>query len=561
MAIPLRKVPIVTPQDQTGQVTQAWYEWLDGAADSLGNVSSSTGASGIGFIQSGTGAVATNLLTTGRTVVSAFHFMTAAQIADVIARTNTLDVSAAIIAAVANLQARGGGILDCPIGWYKMDASLPLAPMADSYHNIIIRGAGKTATTFDFSSAAAGSDGFGIYGWGGRISIEKLTVKSAPAIGINVNAGNSRDGVNYISRINIKDVIVTNCGTDGIKMVQTYVGNFENIESRNNAAMGFNLSGPINACVFTNCWSGGDAVNPQGGNGTYGWYINGAYYCQFNNCYADWSGAAGYLIRNSKAVKFTGCGSESNAQQGFLVDSSTTDSTGVVFSGVEPVAFDSCFGFRNSYGNGSTYTNFLAIGTGNSKDAYVTANDCADLTVLGYATNSVVLDGASGTVYYEERGNRFTGTYAKSGTVIRTNFSVIGKSTMAQISGNQSCTDGTDTVAGFNTRTTNNLGCFLSGGALIIPATVSRIKVTAGAYWDTNSTGDRAITIYKNAAVANGLSMQKNKGSAYTQQSLSTAIIEVAANDEITMIVNQSSGGALDLVGNTFTFMSVEAMG
>jgi hypothetical protein len=70
-----------------------------GALDQVSNKQS--GSSYVGFLADGTNAIATNLQTKLREYVSVFDFMTPAQIADVQARTYTLDTINAIDAAIA----------------------------------------------------------------------------------------------------------------------------------------------------------------------------------------------------------------------------------------------------------------------------------------------------------------------------------------------------------------------------------------------------------------------------------------------------------------------------
>ena len=74
------------------------------------------------FIQSGTGAVATDLQTRVRWSVYVFDYMTAAQIADVQARTLSVDVSAAIKAAAASLTY--GGDVIFPPGAYLCSSAI-----------------------------------------------------------------------------------------------------------------------------------------------------------------------------------------------------------------------------------------------------------------------------------------------------------------------------------------------------------------------------------------------------------------------------------------------------
>jgi hypothetical protein len=68
------------------------------------DLAASSGSSLVGFIQSGTGAVARTVQDKGRDTVSAFDFMTAAEKADVVAGTLTVDVTTAVQAAIDSLQ-------------------------------------------------------------------------------------------------------------------------------------------------------------------------------------------------------------------------------------------------------------------------------------------------------------------------------------------------------------------------------------------------------------------------------------------------------------------------
>ena len=84
------------------------------------------GSSLVGVQQSGTGAVARTVQDKARESVSVLDFMTAAQIADVQAGTITLDVTAAINAAVASLGGVIGGKLFMPRGRYKTTSMITL---------------------------------------------------------------------------------------------------------------------------------------------------------------------------------------------------------------------------------------------------------------------------------------------------------------------------------------------------------------------------------------------------------------------------------------------------
>jgi hypothetical protein len=92
------------------------------------------------FIQAGTGAVLTNMQQKARQIFSAFDFMTAAEIADVQARTETIAVNNALQAAINAIAAAGRGALYLPSGTYRITSPL-LVP-----YGVSIYGEGGTAT-------------------------------------------------------------------------------------------------------------------------------------------------------------------------------------------------------------------------------------------------------------------------------------------------------------------------------------------------------------------------------------------------------------------------------
>lgn len=81
------------------------------------------GADKIGFTQSGTGAVARDAQSKMGEQVSVFDFMTEAEIADVQANTATLNVTAAIQAAVDKVATTGGELI-FPPGTYKITSKI-----------------------------------------------------------------------------------------------------------------------------------------------------------------------------------------------------------------------------------------------------------------------------------------------------------------------------------------------------------------------------------------------------------------------------------------------------
>lgn len=470
---------------------------------------------------------------------------------------------AAFVAAIDRVQAVGGGRVRIPSGRYKINSQIDLRPISGiGWHNVILEGDGPGISVLDFSGAPAGADGLAVYGWGGRLGIVELSVEKAPGVGINFNKGEVRGGPSYISRVFMRDVIVDDCGADGLRFVQVYMGGFENVESRNNASIGFNLQGFQTSMLFTRCWAGGDASRPNGGNAGIGWFINGMTYGQFTGCSADWNAGPGWVIQNVAGMVVSACGAESNGQEGFLLRTRTLDTDGipVISQNINGLMFDGCFGLNNSQAEINTYANFLGASTADGRAMDVHLRGCVDIDEVGIVT-SLALAGTSGAIFLTEHGNKFSGGTASSGTVSRQNNTVAGRSALAQLSADQAVPNIADTAASFGVLTTNRLSAGLSGGAIQIPAGVNRVKVTAGAFWGDNSTGVRTIRLIKNGATFPGAPQQKTPGNGFTGQALSSATIDVQADDTIGMVVYQSSGAALALINNGSTFLSVEAVG
>lgn len=104
-------------KDSAGNLIQT----LDnvGAGIDSASLTSSGGSALIGFIQSGSGTVATTVQSKLREAVSAFDYMTAAQIADVQGGAGLLDVTAAVQAAIDS-----GKPVFLPYGTYKLATPL-----------------------------------------------------------------------------------------------------------------------------------------------------------------------------------------------------------------------------------------------------------------------------------------------------------------------------------------------------------------------------------------------------------------------------------------------------
>jgi hypothetical protein len=134
------------------------FDVADSGLATSAALAASSGASLVGFVQSGAGAVARTAQDKARETVSVFDFMTAAQIADVQARTVLLDGTAAILAAASSVTS--GGELRLPPGKYlfKRGTGTLLADtiLAD---NVTISGPGAVITTYNAAGAIPNNSG------------------------------------------------------------------------------------------------------------------------------------------------------------------------------------------------------------------------------------------------------------------------------------------------------------------------------------------------------------------------------------------------------------------
>jgi len=171
--------------------------WTRRADPTGSDLAASTGSSLVGFIQSGTGAVATTAQVKMRQVVSAWDFMTAAQIADVSARTGSVDVTAAVQAAIDSLT--NGGTVLFPAGVYDV-TGLRIDGTSGTLTNITLEGYGPASeirihagNTSNVIKAAAGS-GFRITGLRIRGGLGRsVTAVAAPSRGLWVT------GTSYVA--------------------------------------------------------------------------------------------------------------------------------------------------------------------------------------------------------------------------------------------------------------------------------------------------------------------------------------------------------------------------
>lgn len=506
-----------------------------------------TPGSAVSFIQSGTGAVTRNIQEKARESVSVLDFG-----AD---PTGATDSTLQIQAAITAVQAQGGGTVNFSSGTFKCLNEIILNPIGPFlFHDVYLQGSGAEATILSFSSAVAGSNGIKVLAGGGagRLGISAMSIKGAKNIGINVNPGHGPD--EFISRFYISDVVVDGCVSDGVRFSNTYMGNITNVESRNNGGYGFKLEGFHTSMTFTRCWAGGDALPPNGGNTLSGWYIENVVYSSFDSCSADWNGGTGWTILGCDTLQIQACGAESNAQEGFFVGTNASRA-------VQNLTLSNCFAYNNAKSNPAGFANLLGVLTSGSSDARMFLEGCSDRwDAVGPASPSVVLNGTSGAIFYEQEGMALRNNATKTGNSLFFDRSLSGRITIANLSAPLSVPDATETGLAVTTKAVDTLGCTISGAGMLIPKGVTIVSVTAGLFWASNSTGKRTLRITKNTVTFSADARSQEQGDGFTPMSVTCPYLVVQEGDFIQAIVYQDSGAALNVVNNSATFLAIEAI-
>lgn len=178
-------------------------------------------SSSVSFIQAGTGAQIRTAQDKMRDVVSAFDFMTAAQITDVKTRAQTLDVSAAVQAALTAISTAGGGALYMPRGTYLIGTLLQV----ESYTKVYGDGPGVTIVKLKSTISTSASNAFktttGV-GYHYDITIEDLEVDGNKA---NIAASGVTEGwqsgiyMDQVELLTIRNVYVHDCVENGMYIV------------------------------------------------------------------------------------------------------------------------------------------------------------------------------------------------------------------------------------------------------------------------------------------------------------------------------------------------------
>lgn len=93
---------------------------------------------------------------------------------------------------------------------------------------------------------------------------------------------------------------------------------------------------------------------------------------------------------------------------------------------------------------------------------------------------------------------------------------------------------------------------------ITVPDGVSKIRITASAVFDYNTTGQRALTLFRFDAHFNGAPESRITASGVNSVSLDSGIIDVSPGQQFSVVAYQNSGGTLSLLANERTWVKVE---
>lgn len=243
----------------------------------------------ITFQQAGAGAVARSAQAKMRDFINVFDFMSAAQVADVQANTNSLDVTSAIQAAINHLNSVGGGTLYLPRGTYRI-ASKTLYVSSIYYGvrllaNVTLQGDGPGATILKLANAM---DSVVVLGYTGadHACVKDMTIDGNRANQTNTAVDGGHAGIfialvngNRFERVTLKscygegvydsvtqftimeDIFADDCGLEGISISAASYGHYRNLRivacGKNYALYtlsksGLYVSGNVSNCTVEN---------------------------------------------------------------------------------------------------------------------------------------------------------------------------------------------------------------------------------------------------------------------------------------------------------------------
>jgi hypothetical protein len=253
------------------------------------------------FLQAGSGAVQRTVQSKLRETVSALDFMTAAQIADVVSATGSIDVTAAIQAAVNAVKGAFGGTVYLPKGVYRISAPIEID------NPVSIVGESTTGVSINCAAAMSAAILFTATSTLARLRFRDFTIRGqsnatngfyCPSTGV----GGQRIIHSQFECVRVRDT------TTAINIENCFSVGFSNCELLENTN-GMRLlvdGGQIN---ITNC-----AI--YNGSG-YGAYVFGAYGLAIVGTIFETMDQAGLVLQGCQGVSLVSCYFESNCDTGY----------------------------------------------------------------------------------------------------------------------------------------------------------------------------------------------------------------------------------------------------
>lgn len=521
----------------------------------------------LAFLQDGAGAATVTMQDKARERISVKDF---GAVGDGVA-----DDTAAIQAAIDSIspnQSFRGSIIYLPRGQYRITAPITLTSYAvDNAINIGIEGDGWLSTWIDASGLGAGEDAIFVPG-DQQVTIRGFFLKGGPAMRDGIHFGDS--GSDAVSVFDIADVRVQQCGRDGFHHYNSYMGTMNRCYALANGRDGFRGDGFHTSLTHQTCY----ALD----NVEAGFNYNGMVYSTFVGCGSD-LGQFGYVLANAHGVVFSGCGSEGNNQDGWLIfaDTGTVPLTNPLFVqecyDVRAVTLIGCSGYANNQLNAGyaglarVVANGVHSGPGSFNDG---SPHTVDVVIQGCdASNNpsgtralVTSVSAGGAVYVTESNNFFPGGRTiGTGTVLR-NESLIGKSCVLTLGANQSIPTSVDTAINWSTATDDIGGCWVIGSPnlITIPAALDGLKIVIKfqAAFAADNTGARLAMVLKNGSYIVPMPRAGwSEADFYNAVSMSASPpVRVLAGDQFQLVVQQNTVGALNFSA-LISYLSIEVVG
>lgn len=442
-----------------------------------------------------------------------------------------------------------GGTIRVPTGRYKLSDSLIFDDI-DSVTGFWIEGEGALNTELDFEDAGVNKDGI-VFRGGSLCGVKKLFIVNVPRHGIVLN--DSFDS--FVSQAKLSELRIQNCGADGVYSKNSYLISLDDIWSANNGNIGFNFVGNHTSIISNRIYASG--------NESIGIRVNGAVYIDMN--WQSDNNLRAAQLSNIRGGIIRAPGSENNRAEGILLRSGNDTVANIIaeYQDIAGLTIIGGYAIRNNTDGpvGNSGNSIVAVSADNRPIEFTLIGNTDFVTV---GDPSVVIAGVSGKITVREIGNKFDGPFVVTGNSERQNHSLTGRRALVEKAANQSIANSSAVTLTWDALTTanNDLGATLSSSTgLVIPAGVSKVRVSAGVVWASSASGARYLAIYKNGTNVRGLPQDRRSAVSSTLfMTITSAAIPVVAGDVLTVVAIQDSGGAINIEGSTACWFEVEAV-